>query len=425
MKINAPYICLIPASMALISTTLAREGSSVLALEPYLECGYSDFDVKGHPGSANIVVAPRSGTSESYSLGAVAWVGEFIGLDAGFIDFGRFHTGSEQVYTLPEYVPYTGADFRVRGSYLLPTLRYSLLKNLGIRASFGPMLATQEKVPVSSLIRNRRIRPNTQESRELVWLGKCSVYWNISDHWQLYVAALYSEHHFSNYWEFFADSADIRLTTFHVGISYHGDFQLDAAAEAPWRVSVGPVFSKTRYHANFDGTSIGGEITIARRVFYGAFLGVGHTDFGVASDTPTYPDGSRLKTPLSGTPTDNGKLNISTATTYAMAGYEWNVGRTFSMSIAAGAGRTRCVVMGDRPAGNLVADLFYVDSDTQATWLARARLGWRPTSSLTFSVDLGYTELGGPQITDRRYETDFGNTQIRIWSLMPAIGLSF
>jgi hypothetical protein len=147
---------------------------------------------------------------------------------------------------------------------------------------------------------------------------------------------------------------------------------------------------------------------------------------GPRPDRPRDADGRFLETPTDDFDVDKfAQLETKTGITFLLVGAAQSWSERGQVGVAAGAGHAdasfRSVYS---PVPFLGAARYYEQIDRVA-FVAQARADGHLGRGWHAGVTVRYTDFEGVQITSPLFEPDFGNTKVRLWSLLPRVSLVF
>lgn len=367
----------------------------------------------------------------AYTLGVDYPLTRFLSIDAGFADFGTAHEPRIPIFTVPIITPWNGSEHRRRAGFALATFHWRPLPRLKLSVGMGPAAVFTRTRSYSTTVINPKISVVAQDRARTEFFGKFSIDFRLTDAWHLDLAAFGTNSvGFSSDMGYslspvphIADSDRMNSTAVTIGLRYAGQRFKRARGEPAWSMEAGPVVSALSYHANYRGNPMGYDLAFGRKWPGGLTLMVGHTEYGVVSRRPRYPDGTPVRTPPFNESYPDGDLRVNSSSTYALLGMERNVGGRFTLGAAAGPSRTVAGFLG-------VAPLFgpesrYTDIVDRVTVIGQTHAKWDIGGGWQAKLAVRYTEFQGPQITHPVFEPEFGNTKVRIWSAIPALSLRF
>lgn len=368
-----------------------------------------------------------------YALGAEYAFNRFFSADLGYLDFGTARTEelTAGLGGLLQIKANEGQEARRRAGYVLPTFRLRFFSRLNLSFGAGPGLVETRSRSYTILREIPKISAGVRHERHVEWLGKATLECQITPSWTATLAGylVNSDGLTNTNWtkvRYGRIDTSFRTYAFLAGLRYTAPAKPRLKHEGEWTLEAGPVVSRLSYHANYVASPLGYNLAIRHRWRNGLTAELGRTDYGQSNETPRYPDGAQLRTPPYSTtdPRFRNDLQVEVGTTYGLLGAEVRWGERWVVGAAAGAAYTVGSFYGPRVVFPL-RDARYNDVVTSLNLLGQIRAKVKVSANWHLSLGLRYHEFGGPQITHPIFEPAFGNTRVRIWTLLPQLSLRF
>jgi opacity protein-like surface antigen len=360
----------------------------------------------------------------AYAIGMDYPLNRLFSIDIGFADFGSASEPRAPIYAIVPVRGFSGHEQSRRAGYLLPTASWRVYPRLTVRLGAGPAIVSSRARSHSHLLVNPDVAIAADDQRHVELLIKASINYRITDAWSIDVAAVGTESFGISAGPIdggVAETRSIRTTAVTIGLRYVGDASGRSPKAPKWFVELGPAISFLSFHANYHTSPIGFDLALGREWVNGITITLGNVDFGIGSKRPRYPDGGYMETAPYNESFENGDLRVGISSTYLMLGVERPWGERLTLAAAAGPSITHASFLGVAPVfgpesrWNHVADKLTLMGQVHAKWQIGG--GWQ------VKLAVRYTEVPGPQITF--FEPPFGNTKVRIWTVIPAVSLRF